>query len=59
MAEENKNSPPSLSGKKPYTKPSVVSEPIYETLALACGKHPGQGGTCRGAPRRSWAATWL
>ncbi len=53
MAEENKNSPPSLRGKKPYTKPSVVSEPIYETLALACGKHPGQGGTCQGAPRRS------
>ncbi len=53
MAEENKNSPPSLNGKKPYTKPSVASEPIYETLALACGKHPGQGGICIGAPRRS------
>jgi hypothetical protein len=40
-------------GKKPYAKPNVQSEPIYETLALACGKLPGQGGVCSGAPRRS------
>jgi len=39
--------------KKPYTKPRCISEPIYETLALACGKLPGQGGHCRGAPHRS------
>jgi len=50
MPEDNKNSPPASGGKKPYTKPSVVSEPIYETLALACGKLPGQGGICNGAP---------
>ncbi len=41
MAEDNKNSPPAPGEKKPYTKPSVESEPIYETLALACGKLPG------------------
>jgi hypothetical protein len=52
MAEDDKNTSPAP-GKKPYTKPSVVSEPIYETLALACGKLPGQGGICNGAPRRS------
>lgn len=40
-------------GKKPYVKPNVQSEPIYETLALACGKLPGQGGVCNAAPRRS------
>jgi hypothetical protein len=40
-------------GKKAYVKPRCVSEPIYETLALACGKLPGQGGVCHGAPRRS------
>jgi len=40
-------------GKKPYVKPSCISEPIYETLALACGKRPGQGGSCHGAPRKS------
>jgi hypothetical protein len=39
--------------RKPYQKPSVTSEPIYETLALACGKLPGQGGICNAAPRRS------
>jgi hypothetical protein len=53
MAEDYKNSPPAPGAKKPYSKPSVVSEPIYETLALACGKLPGQGGICNGAPRRS------
>lgn len=39
--------------KKPYAKPAFVSEKIYETVALACGKLPGQGGFCNGAPRRS------
>jgi len=56
MAEDHKTSPtkPPASGtKKPYAKPSVTSEPIYETLALACGKLPGQGGVCNAAPRRS------
>ena len=54
---DEKNTPSSKpadnGAKKPYVKPNVTSEPIYETLALACGKHPGQGGTCIGAPRRS------
>ncbi len=40
-------------GRKPYTKPRCTSETIYETLALACGKLPGQGGSCNAAPRRS------
>jgi hypothetical protein len=39
--------------RKSYSKPAFVSEKIYETLALACGKLPGQGGFCNGAPRRS------
>jgi hypothetical protein len=39
--------------RKPYVKPQCISEPIYETLALACGKLPGQGASCHGAPRRS------
>jgi hypothetical protein len=56
MAEDKKShSGPDddASRKKPYSKPSVTSEPIYETLALACGKLPGQGGVCNAAPRRS------
>jgi hypothetical protein len=39
--------------KKPYVKPEVVSEPIYETMALACGKVPGQSSQCNAAPMRS------
>jgi hypothetical protein len=39
--------------KRAYVKPQCVSEPIYETLALACGKLAGQGGVCNAAPRRS------
>jgi hypothetical protein len=56
MPDDDKNAPQTPGGnggKKPYTKPSVVSEPIYETLALACGKLPGQGGICSAAPKRS------
>jgi hypothetical protein len=56
MAEDPKSypqTPGAPGGKKPYAKPSVVSEPIYETLALACGKLPGQGGFCNGKPQRS------
>jgi hypothetical protein len=39
--------------KKPYVKPECVSEPIYETMALACGKLPGESFQCNGAPKRS------
>lgn len=56
MAEDHKTSaskPAAGDAKKPYAKPSVTSEPIYETLALACGKLPGQGGLCNASPRRS------
>ena len=56
MAEDLKttsSTPAAPGAKKPYSKPSVTSEPIYETLALACGKLPGAGGSCNAAPRRS------
>jgi len=56
MTDEKRDNPQGAragEGKKPYAKPSVQSEPIYETLALACGKLPGQGGVCNAAPRRS------
>jgi hypothetical protein len=46
----NKRAP---TGKRPYVKPNCSSEKIYETLALACGKLPGQGGQCNAASRRS------
>jgi hypothetical protein len=56
MTDDEKNptfGPTATGGKKSYAKPSVTSEPIYETLALACGKLPGDGGVCNAAPRRS------
>lgn len=54
MEQERKESRKDENTKrKPYTKPGFVSEKIYETVALACGKLPGQGGFCNGAPRRS------
>lgn len=39
--------------RKPYEKPQIVSEPIYETTALACGKVPGQSSQCNAAPFKS------
>ena len=39
--------------KKAYTKPACVSEQIFETTALACGKQPGRGGSCVASPRLS------
>lgn len=56
MSNDPKNAPnakPNPRDKKPYEKPSVTSEPIYETVALACGKLPGQGGMCNAAPSAS------
>ncbi|HYN16287.1 MAG TPA: hypothetical protein VES66_10930 [Terriglobales bacterium] len=44
---------PAVTIKKPYTKPTCVSEDIFETTALACGKRPGGGGFCAGHPRNS------
>jgi hypothetical protein len=39
--------------RKPYEKPACLSEKIFETTALACGKTPGEGGLCIGAPAGS------
>jgi len=56
MTQERKDHPESPQAgrhKKPYTTPAIASEPIFETLALACGKVPGQGGACNAAPKLS------
>jgi len=43
--------------KKPYTKPEIKSEKIFETTALACGKCiaglPRFQSACMGVPRVS------
>jgi hypothetical protein len=40
-------------GKRPYEAPAIVSEQIFETTALACGKRPAQGGKCNTRPKAS------
>lgn len=44
---------PDKKRKKRYVKPACVSEQIFETTALACGKRPGRGGACTAVPRLS------
>ena len=39
--------------KRPYEAPAIVSEQIFETTALACGKLPAQGGKCNARPKAS------
>jgi hypothetical protein len=51
LPERHTSSP--APAKKPYVKPEIISEPIYETMAMACGKVPGQAGPCNAAPFRS------
>lgn len=35
-----------VSTKKTYTKPAFQHEKVFETMALACGKLNGTGGSC-------------
>ena len=39
-------------GKRPYEPPSIETEEIFETTALACGKPAGQGKKCAGTGAR-------
>jgi hypothetical protein len=39
--------------KRPYEPPMVLSEAIFETTALACGKIPGQSFRCNAKPKLS------
>lgn len=39
--------------RKAYVKPACISEKIFETSALACGKTPGRAGLCNSVPKRS------
>lgn len=41
------------SRRKPYVKPQCLSEKIFETTALACGKLPAGSGLCSAAPKSS------
>ncbi len=41
------------SRRKPYVKPQCLSEKIFETTALACGKLPAGSGVCGAVPKAS------
>jgi hypothetical protein len=51
--EDQQNRQPQAGGKRPYVKPSFVSEEIFETMALTCGKVSGGGGSCGASPKTS------
>lgn len=37
---------PHEGGKRTYEPPTIVSQEVFETTALACGKRPGQSRAC-------------
>ena len=50
MADQTKPA----SGKRAYEPPEIVTQEVFETTALACGKLPGQGGPkCAANPKNS------
>jgi len=44
--------PAAQAAKKPYVKPAFRHEPVFETMALACGKI-STGASCMGAKKTS------
>lgn len=42
------------SGKQTYEPPDIVSQQVFETTALACGKLPGGAGACMANPKSLW-----
>ena len=40
-------------GKRKYEPPEILSQEVFETTALACGKLPGGGGKCNAKPSAS------
>lgn len=43
---QKKTEPSDKGAKKPYKKPEVRFERVFETMALACGKLSGGGSQC-------------
>ncbi len=51
--EQNVDARVSQSGKRKYEPPEILSQEVFETTALACGKKTGQGGQCGTKPKTS------
>jgi hypothetical protein len=52
-SERKRESGPGQSGKRTYEPPQILSQQVFETTALACGKLPGGGAPCSGGNRRT------
>ena len=52
-SERIRESDAGQSGKRKYEPPEIVSQEVFETTALACGKLPSQGGKCAGGGRKN------
>ena len=51
--ERVRGSDASQDSKRKYEPPQILSQAVFETTALACGKLPAQGGTCSGGGKRN------
>jgi hypothetical protein len=45
--------PAEPAARRPYEPPAIVSEQMFETTALACGKRQSEGGKCNVRPKAS------
>ena len=52
-SERKPESSAGQSGKRKYEPPEILSQKVFETTALACGKITGQGGKCMSSPKTS------
>jgi hypothetical protein len=50
---ERSEAAPGPARRRPYEPPRIVSEAIFETTALACGKMPAQSLMCAVMPKNS------
>lgn len=46
QGEGNREAGTGQSGKRKYDPPEILSQEVFETTALACGKLPGGKGAC-------------
>jgi hypothetical protein len=46
QGEQHREAGGGQQGKRKYEPPQIVSQEVFETTALACGKLPSQGGVC-------------
>jgi len=52
-SEPVRGSDASQGGKRKYEPPEILSQEVFETTALACGKLPAQGGKCTGGGKKN------